>query len=316
MFNSGMIFDQDNIQKVSGPVRRALTEFSTRVTRSDMALGVPRARVPFDDARAVGFLVLYDRGAFALVVDLRSAGGVPSHKYLPWTPPPPPNSTVRERVELALAIASHHFGFGEAYALWFGPETLEENDALRNQAIAFVADQTAQSLARQFLHKQIAVPAGFDHIADRFMPSFLRDHPDWRRNVFLMMRFEEKPYFAEIEQTVRNTLGRYRLNGVRADDRAYSPDLWENVCTYMLGCSYGVVVFEEIDQREFNPSVALELGFMMAQNKRCLILKDKRMPAVPTDIVGKLYETFDAFQIATSVSKAIDNWARDLGTVA
>ena len=81
----------------------------------------------------------------------------------------------------------------------------------------------------------------------------------------------------------------------------------------MLGSSYGVAVFEEIDIREFNPSVALELGFMLALNNRCLILKNIRMSRMPTDIVGKLYKEFDTYQIAKTVEVAIKSWVHDIG---
>jgi nucleoside 2-deoxyribosyltransferase len=83
--------------------------------------------------------------------------------------------------------------------------------------------------------------------------------------------------------------------------------------SYILGSKYGIAVFEEIDEREFNPSVALELGFMLAQNKRCLILKDRRMPRMPTDIVGKLYKEFDTYDITASITAAVESWIRDIG---
>ncbi len=105
------------------------------------------------------------------------------------------------------------------------------------------------------------------------------------------------------------------VNGqlLRADDKNYSDDLWENVCLYMLGCNYGVAVFEEIDEREFNPNIALELGFMMAANKRCLIMKDSRMPKMPTDIIGKLYKLLDTYHIEESIAACIEDWIHDLG---
>jgi predicted nucleotide-binding protein len=74
-----------------------------------------------------------------------------------------------------------------------------------------------------------------------------------------------------------------------------------------------VAIFEEIDEREFNPNIALELGFMLALNKRCLILKDQRMPKMPTDIVGKLYKEFDTYNIETSVTRSVEAWAHDIG---
>lgn len=158
------------------------------------------------------------------------------------------------------------------------------------------------------------LPSGFYHYA-RFFSEFLKDHPDIDRNVFLMMRFKKSEVHSRITQVLRQQMVQYGLNLTRADDKEYADDLWDNVCLYMLGSKYGVAVFEEIDEREFNPSVALELGFMLAQNKRCLILKDRRMPKMPTDIVGKLYKEFDTYNIENSIIPCVQAWVRDIGLV-
>ncbi len=156
------------------------------------------------------------------------------------------------------------------------------------------------------------LPEAFRYLAED-LQAFLRDHPDPLTNVFLMMRFQGGPQYADITRAIRDEMKKYGLNVVRADDKDYTGDLWTNVCLYMLGCSRGIVVFEEIDVREFNPSVALEVGFMLARNKRCLILKDSRMAKMPTDIVGKLYKEFDSFDIDVSVRRSIRAWLHDLG---
>lgn len=156
------------------------------------------------------------------------------------------------------------------------------------------------------------LPKGYEHLA-RLLPQFLQDHPDLDRNVLLMMRFKPGKQYQQIHTALRQGIAEYAFDVLRPDDREYSDDLWDNVCLYMAGCEYGVAVFEEIDEREFNPSVALELGFMLARSKRCLILKDSRMPKMPTDIVGKLYKEFDTYNIESSVAECVDAWAVDMG---
>lgn len=130
-----------------------------------------------------------------------------------------------------------------------------------------------------------------------------------------MMRFRKDEQYQMIAGTIRDELGKYGLHALRADDRAYSDDLWDNVCVYMLGCEYGVAVFEEIDERHFNPNVALELGFMFALGKRCLLLRDGRMrQPMHADIVGKLYKEYDIFKIGQSIPPCLEAWVvRDLG---
>jgi len=159
---------------------------------------------------------------------------------------------------------------------------------------------------------QAELPEGFRYLAEDLV-TFLRDHQDASKNVFLMMRFRSGSQYDDIARAIRDEMKTYGLNVVRADDKDYTGDLWTNVCLYMLGCSRGITVFEEIDEREFNPSVALELGFMLALNKRCLILRDSRMRKMPTDIVGKLYKEFDTFDIDASVRRGVRAWLHDIG---
>ena len=139
------------------------------------------------------------------------------------------------------------------------------------------------------------------------------DSPVYQRNVFIMMRFKSTPQFEEITRTLRSNLRTYGLWGLRADDRAYSDDLWLNVCGYMWACKYGIAIFEDIDERDFNPNIALECGFMMALGKRVLLLKESRMPKMPTDITGKLWKPFSVFNIESTISQQIESWVKDIG---
>jgi hypothetical protein len=133
------------------------------------------------------------------------------------------------------------------------------------------------------------------------------------RNVFVMMRYRSVAYFEEIETTLRTAFSEYNLIARFAKDAALSDDLWENVQYYMRYCRLGVAVFEEIDERDFNPNISLELGYMYALNRRCLLLKDKRMPRLPTDTCGKIYRDFDTYNLASSLAKAVSDWCnRDL----
>lgn len=113
---------------------------------------------------------------------------------------------------------------------------------------------------------------------------------------------------------MQSTLNNYGFKALRADARDYTGELWSNIQVYMTGCQLGIAVFEDIEQRDFNPNVSLELGYMMAKQRRCLILKEKRLPNLPADVVHRLYKQFDMFDIERSVSREVANWvAIDLG---
>jgi len=199
--------------------------------------------------------------------------------------------------------------------------TLLYFDAIVLEAPETVRDEVAERVAKQHVEEVFtaatrprAIPGyeGLQPTLDRFSV----DHPDFEKNVFIAMRFRIGNQFMEIHEAVKSGLVKYGLNGLRSDDKTYPSDgdLWTNICVCMMGCKYGVCIFEEIDEREFNPNVPLEYGFMRAMNRQVLLLKDIRMPKMPSDMTGKLYRNFDTYSITITVHEQIAQWAeRDLG---
>jgi hypothetical protein len=106
----------------------------------------------------------------------------------------------------------------------------------------------------------------------------LSDHKNAAFNAFLMMRFADRPVNREIRQGLEKALARYAIQLLRADQKAYSASLWENVRSYMNACHFGVAVFEQVVETDYNPNVSLELCYMLAQGKRLLLLKERRCP--------------------------------------
>lgn len=136
----------------------------------------------------------------------------------------------------------------------------------------------------------------------------------FERNVFVMMRYRGEKYYNQIELAIRSSLEENGLNAHLAKDSAIHDSLWENTRTYMDNCNYGVAVFEDIDVREYNPNISIELGYMLGQGKRCLLLKEQRMPNLPTDMYGHIYKSFDKFNIEQSIKSQVDSWVKyDLG---
>lgn len=69
-------------------------------------------------------------------------------------------------------------------------------------------------------------------------------------------------------------------------------------------------MFEDIEQRDFNPNVAYELGYMKGRQKRCLILKERRLPRMPSDVIHRLYREFDVFDIKRTITEQVDAWVQ------
>ncbi|MCX5890754.1 MAG: hypothetical protein NTY36_15110 [Deltaproteobacteria bacterium] len=150
-----------------------------------------------------------------------------------------------------------------------------------------------------------------NHYLEKFLHRFFEDPPVYERNVFLIMRFRHEKPFIDIVDSIRNECAKFNLNVLRADDKEYTDDLWDNVLTYIYGCKSAIAVFDQINYREFNPNVALEVGFLFSQCKRVLLFKDMSIPVMPSDIVGKIYRSFNTYAPYETIPPQIEKWVID-----
>ncbi len=125
------------------------------------------------------------------------------------------------------------------------------------------------------------------------------------------MRFGTTDAHTLILEGIKRALGAVGLSGIRADERRYHDDLFNNVLTFMHGCGFGIAVFTRLDASDFNPNVALEVGCMLAMRKPVCILKDRKLQALQTDLMGKLYSEFDSGDPEASISQSLSAWLRD-----
>jgi len=308
MFTGGELTRSNMPHEAQQPLEDMLRSFDDQARRACTARGTPSGRTPF--GRSANFLAVVTPAVVFLVVDDVVVGGMPDHIYLDRRP-----DGAQLTLEAVIGGAVQEFGFRDPIGIRLPVAALHASDDARRTLLEPVAAEAAGFMAQRVQIQQLNLPAGYEHYA-RFMPAFLRDHPHPEANVLLMMRFRTGVQYAAVTTALRENFANYGLHVLRADDKDYTGDLWENVCLYVLGSRFGVAVFEEIDEREFNPNIALELGFMLALNKRCLILKDQRMPRLPTDIIGKLYKEFDTYAIPETVAIAISSWARDMDLLA
>jgi len=140
---------------------------------------------------------------------------------------------------------------------------------------------------------------------------FKKDYPDSQKCCFLMMKFEDSNIQSEIVKILKSEFQKKGLHLLRADDKIYSDDLFQNIKAYMHHCSFGISLFERINSNYFNPNVSLEVGYMMALKKPILFLKDKTLNSLHTDLVGKLYYEFDFQNSKKTIPKIIDKWLSD-----
>lgn len=140
---------------------------------------------------------------------------------------------------------------------------------------------------------------------------FKKDFPDPKKCCFLMMKFEDTKLQSEIVIKLKEEFNKRGLHLLRADDKAYSDDVFQNIKAYMHHCSFGLALFERINTNYFNPNVSLEVGYMMALKKPILFLKDRTLDSLHSDLVGRLYYPFDVQNLDSTIPLIVEKWLTD-----
>jgi hypothetical protein len=145
--------------------------------------------------------------------------------------------------------------------------------------------------------------------------SFLVDHPHYERNCFLVMPFATTRTHRKIYTTLKTVMTDCGFNLVRADERTYSDDLLTNIEAHVYGCRFAIAVFERILTNDFNPNVSLEVGYFFGLRKPVCLLKERTLPKLPSDLVGRLYVEFDGQDVARTIRSTVKTWLRARGLV-
>ena len=140
-------------------------------------------------------------------------------------------------------------------------------------------------------------------------------YPDPKKLGFLVMRFTAAKAFARIVEIIKATAEKHGLAVVRADEQEFHADLWGNVRTHLHGCGFGIAVYERIETDEPNANVGLEVGYLLAMNNPVLLLKDKTLEAIQSDLAGKLYKNFDPHDPEGTIPELLNKWLEDNGIV-
>jgi hypothetical protein len=144
---------------------------------------------------------------------------------------------------------------------------------------------------------------------------FRKDHPSNQKTAFIIMQFGSTPAHAKLVESIKDTLNEFDIAGLRADDKEYMDDLYSNVKVNMHACDFGIAVFDRLTADDFNPNVSLEVGYLFGMSKNVLLLKDKTLNALQTDLTGKLYKEFDPQDIEKTLPNQVEKWLSDKGIV-
>lgn len=184
----------------------------------------------------------------------------------------------------------------DALLLWERKDGFKEEVLCRFQTI---------NILRDYDFKMSCMPS-YSESEEKFYKTF------GHFAVFVIMPFIET--LNSVYQAIENTLKTHGMTAIRADKEEFSDDLWGNVSTYLNCCVAAIAIFNKFDAEEediYNPNVALETGYMMALGRKVCLLKDSCLKKLPTDIISKLYKTYDADDIERTVSQQIESWLKD-----
>ncbi|MBR5781843.1 MAG: nucleotidyltransferase domain-containing protein [Bacteroidales bacterium] len=131
--------------------------------------------------------------------------------------------------------------------------------------------------------------------------------------VFVIMPFRDE--LKQVYEIIKNKFTEKGLTAIRADEKEFKNDLWENVKVYLDCCNVAVAVFNKIDQDQdspkYNPNVALEVGYILAKGGKICLLKDKKLPKLPTDLISKMYKEYDSDDVEGTLPESLELWIRD-----
>jgi len=190
--------------------------------------------------------------------------------------------------------------------------------------ISKMSDDKIEELANQYLKaileamKQKTEKISDDAIAipeiAKEIEAFNADYKG-KKTAFIIMQFSKTKAHDKIVTTIKDTLKKHNIIGLRADDKEYADDLFANIKTYMHCCDFGIGVFERIVEDNFNPNVSIEVGYMMGMRKKVSLLKDQTLKNLPTDLMGKLYKPFDPQDIEKTLPEQLEKWLKDKGII-
>jgi hypothetical protein len=145
----------------------------------------------------------------------------------------------------------------------------------------------------------------------KYVESFRNDYPASQKIAFIIMEFGNTKVHDLIVEVIKETLYKYNIVGLRADDKDYADDLFTNIKTYMHCADFGISIFERVTEDNFNPNVSLEVGYMMGLGKSVCLLKDQTIKNLHTDLIGKLYKPFDPLDVEKTLPNQLEKWLTD-----
>jgi hypothetical protein len=280
------------------------SQLYTAYILGDLALAPSHLRIQVQDAIEKGL-----RSIFNLQEEAQSLPPALTKPLEPYLASPHLQLCIRATIS-AIRYLRNFCGIDPA------PQVI--SNLLGNYPLIYFKSKAVDSELKRMVNEFGSIREKFAYL-DNNAKSLFEESP-FDKNVFVMMPFRQHKdeRFEDIEQIIRTELKKKGFRAWLASDKTLSPQLWDNVASFLLACKYGIAVFTR-DERgthiaveEFNPNVSLELGFFISRGKKVLILKDSALPSLPTDLLGHLYKEFDLNQVNRQLPKIIKTWVNEI----
>ncbi len=133
------------------------------------------------------------------------------------------------------------------------------------------------------------------------------------KKIFIMIEFGNNSNIKKLIRAIKRSALTHKLKAILAEDKEYCTDLYCNICLHMKTCKYGIAVFYKGSEDKYNANVAYELGFMEAEGKSCLLLLEKKLERLHTDLIGRIRKKF-TFNNVAGYKKDIKKWIESLSS--
>ena len=127
--------------------------------------------------------------------------------------------------------------------------------------------------------------------------------------IFVIMPFRKE--LNKVYEIIKDIFASKGYSAIRADEKEFTNDLWENVRVYLECCNVAVAIFDKDDQDNYNPNVAIEVGYMLSKGNKVCLLKDKKLPTLPSDLISKMYKEYDSDDVEGTLPEQLGLWIRD-----
>lgn len=291
----------DLTQEEQSEINELVKQFGTLISNIGRSLQVPASLLTLKQATYL--LAAKDSENLHLVFAKKYSGNTILYRNL------------KPRGRITLQAIAHQVRIEVGDVIWAFSLRQNESETERDNTLNDMAAQYVNSVLQSQLRPSKTpseesinnpeIAAGLE--------KFRTDFPDGTKTAFLIMRFGSTPLHEQIVDSIKQTLKKHSIIGIRADDKEYMDDLFPNVKVYLHGCDFGIAVYERIMSDDFNPNVSLEVGYLFGMKKPVLLLKDQTLKTLNTDLTGKIYREFDPTRPANTIPNALESWLRDKG---